>query len=155
MALSEAHRLWRQRNAAHLNAKNKEYRQRNRALLAAKQRAYIAANYELVRERKRKYREANKAKITEYTRRTSAARRAYYFRVKYGIEVAHFNAMVEKQQHRCGICNLAKKLVVDHCHATKVIRGLLCTECNKGLGLLGDTEGDLLLALRYLRGLNR
>ena len=63
MALTEAGRLWRQRNAAKLNAKNKEYRQRNRHLLAEKQRKYLAEHRELVLERKRKYRATNKAKI--------------------------------------------------------------------------------------------
>lgn len=44
------------------------------------------------------------------------------------------------------------KLVVDHCHKTGRIRGLLCHNCNRALGLLQDDVGVLRKAIGYLKG---
>lgn len=43
------------------------------------------------------------------------------------------------------------KLVVDHCHETGVVRGLLCHNCNRGLGLFKDSETSLVEAIKYLK----
>lgn len=42
------------------------------------------------------------------------------------------------------------KLVVDHCHATGKVRGLLCHNCNRALGLLKDSSESLRCAINYL-----
>lgn len=44
-----------------------------------------------------------------------------------------------------------KNLVLDHCHATGKFRGWLCGQCNRGLGLLGDTSVCIERALIYLK----
>lgn len=44
------------------------------------------------------------------------------------------------------------KLVVDHCHSSGVVRGLLCHNCNRALGLLKDSTRNLESAIRYLEG---
>ena len=44
-----------------------------------------------------------------------------------------------------------RKLVLDHCHSTGVIRGVLCTACNTSIGKLGDTSKSLLRAVAYLQ----
>jgi len=43
------------------------------------------------------------------------------------------------------------ELSTDHCHETGNIRGRLCHSCNRGLGLLGDTEERLMKALAYIQ----
>jgi hypothetical protein len=55
------------------------------------------------------------------------------------------------QQRRCAICLQLKPLVVDHCHTTNVVRGLLCHQCNVGIGFLNDSCEILENAVKYLK----
>ncbi|MBS7741455.1 endonuclease domain-containing protein [Chelatococcus sp. HY11] len=38
----------------------------------------------------------------------------------------------------CEACGARSPLVVDHCHETSVVRGILCSPCNVAIGMLGD-----------------
>jgi hypothetical protein len=74
-------------------------------------------------------------------------------RKKYGITLKEYAALAASQQHRCAICsggNRQWNLAVDHCHVTGRIRGLLCNNCNAGIGLLGDTAAAMVPAIQYL-----
>lgn len=69
----------------------------------------------------------------------------------YGITLLERNEMALKQNNRCLICDKeTPKLVVDHCHTTGKIRGLLCKRCNTAIGMLGDTPEGLQRAIDYL-----
>lgn len=50
----------------------------------------------------------------------------------------------------CDICKKEKPLNLDHCRKIKKIRGWLCTECNTGLGKLGDNVEGIVNTLNYL-----
>jgi len=50
----------------------------------------------------------------------------------------------------CVICGAVEKLVVDHCHSTGKIRGMLCNHCNRGLGHFRDDPQVLEFARIYL-----
>lgn len=50
----------------------------------------------------------------------------------------------------CVICGSKEKLVVDHCHKTNIIRGMLCNHCNRGLGHFRDDPKLLEFAKIYL-----
>lgn len=70
----------------------------------------------------------------------------------YGLEPEAFKEMVRSQNSKCLICSRSSdKLHVDHDHKTKEIRGLLCLQCNVGLGMFGDNPIVLQSALDYLR----
>lgn len=64
-------------------------------------------------------------------------------RRKYGISVEQYELMVRRQNSVCAICsnpcNRYGRLCVDHDHATGKIRGLLCNNCNRALGLIHDS----------------
>jgi hypothetical protein len=45
---------------------------------------------------------------------------------------------------------MLKELAIDHCHKTGKIRGLLCKNCNQGLGQFKDNIDLLLSAAKYL-----
>jgi len=70
----------------------------------------------------------------------------------FGITKAEYDAMVKSQKGRCAICGDPPKtnLAVDHDHTTGKIRGLLCTNCNLGMGHFRDDVDRLRIAVRYL-----
>lgn len=73
----------------------------------------------------------------------------------HGLTQSQFDEIRERQLGKCAICERIPendRLVVDHDHDTKVIRGLLCDRCNRALGLLEDDVSVLRSALRYLSG---
>lgn len=84
-------------------------------------------------------------------------------RKAYGLSLEDFDALSKNQRHLCKICGLPESekkfdcvlpLSVDHNHNTGKIRGLLCSRCNKALGLLNvDNLGVMNLhkAIEYLK----
>jgi len=82
-----------------------------------------------------------------------------YLRRSYGITYHDYVLMLKKQNGRCAICagegfimgkHHKLKLVVDHCHKTGKVRGLLCHNCNRALGLLQDNAAILRKAAEYV-----
>lgn len=74
----------------------------------------------------------------------------------YGLTLERFEQMMRDQGGRCLICEeVVAELVVDHCHETKVVRGLLCHSCNLGLGKFADDPDRLRRASTYLEGARR
>jgi hypothetical protein len=83
-----------------------------------------------------------------YTRETHVKR-------KYGMTIEQYNEMFEAQNGLCAICGykFGQKngdCYVDHCHSTKIVRGLLCQQCNSAIGHAKDDPGVLLKAARYV-----
>lgn len=83
-----------------------------------------------------------------------------YYKRTYGMSLEDFNFMLWKQNGSCKICKRELKLnklngdsaVVDHCHSTGKVRGILCNECNRGLGYFKDDVNSLKEAIHYLKG---
>lgn len=73
---------------------------------------------------------------------------------QYGITLDDLTQMKEKQEDACGICKKPfasqRDTVIDHCHATDKVRGLLCRKCNVGLGMFEDNTESLKNAVAYL-----
>jgi len=68
----------------------------------------------------------------------------------YGITLETYRGMVTQQEGKCAICFKSAKLFVDHCHATRIVRGLLCVTCNTGLGYYFNRTDLLANAINYL-----
>lgn len=80
-------------------------------------------------------------------------------RKNFGITLDDYRAMLTEQQGLCRICNQAETkiragrliaLAVDHDHVTGAIRGLLCNNCNHGLGHFKDSPDLLRRAALYI-----
>lgn len=69
----------------------------------------------------------------------------------YNITPEEYHGMMEQQAGACAICGEVEKLVVDHCHETQKVRGLLCIKCNWGLGHFKDSHERLTSAAEYLQ----
>lgn len=80
---------------------------------------------------------------------------------RFGLTPDQYLEMLEAQGGVCAICSRPERVVdprngrikalaVDHNHETGDIRGLLCQNCNKGIGNLGDSVETLLSAAAYL-----
>ncbi|MER6733333.1 endonuclease VII domain-containing protein [Streptomyces puniciscabiei] len=71
---------------------------------------------------------------------------------KYGLTEAERDAMIAAQRGLCAIFLAAPPMHVDHCHKTGRVRGVLCFNCNSGLGLLRDDPEVVRRAAAYLEG---
>lgn len=82
----------------------------------------------------------------------------FYFAVrkgKYGLSLPKIEKILESQGNKCAICETALsrfRMAVDHCHESGRVRGLLCSNCNSGIGMLKDSADIVYRALDYLRG---
>ena len=78
-----------------------------------------------------------------------------YLMSSYGLTKDEFDAMLKKQNNCCAICGSSDwgkpSPSIDHCHTTGKVRGLLCNNCNRGLGLLKDSTEVIKNAIKYLR----
>lgn len=71
---------------------------------------------------------------------------------KYGVAPEQHAALASSDIGPCPICNRADvKMALDHDHATGTIRGIICTRCNVGLGMFGDSVDALLAAVAYVK----
>ena len=118
-----------------------------------------ANNVDHVRDEGRGYQRRVYARNPEKARETLRRSR---LRVKYGIEFEELLDRIAKQDGGCAICikplavrtfdrRKGNVACVDHDHKTGKIRGILCSHCNRGLGLLGDDPVRLDKAAEYLR----
>lgn len=109
------------------------------------QKKYRMKNQEKCRWLSKQWREAN-----------PGYQRNFLMKKKYGIGVEEYNKLLQQQNGRCYICqDLSENgrdgfLHIDHDHSTGKIRGLLCSTCNAGLGMLKDHPDILMKAAFYL-----
>lgn len=70
----------------------------------------------------------------------------------YQLSEQEYNELLEKCEGKCTICKEVPSnwLVIDHCHTSGVVRGLLCNNCNTGLGYFKDDPIRMLNAIEYL-----
>ena len=84
----------------------------------------------------------------------------YDLKRQYGITFKQYNEMLEKQNNVCAICGNPEtsvirgkviRLAVDHDHDTGRVRGLLCSNCNIGIGNFKHDDNLLQKAIEYVR----
>jgi hypothetical protein len=90
-------------------------------------------------------------KIVRANKELHGGARNYHLRRRYGITAEHYDQMLAEQDGLCAICREAPGEQVDHDHATKRVRGLLCFNCNGALGQFRDRPELMLRAVAYLR----
>jgi hypothetical protein len=102
-------------------------------------------NIEIVRTGRKKEQEYMQMYSKKY-------HKAYRFR-KYGLTSEAYKSIFVKQNKKCAICKMklkkGKKTCIDHCHNTNEVRGILCWNCNVGLGHLKHNPTWLRQAALY------
>lgn len=125
---------------------------------------YRKENKEAIKKQVKKYKSKyyldNKEKILKKLKenyyKNTGAKRNRDLKYKYNITLHDYNLMLFKQDYKCLICKedcreTGKNLVVDHCHNTNEIRGLLCNKCNPLIGFAKDNINILTSAIEYLK----
>jgi len=94
------------------------------------------------------YREENRKALSDKERQR-----------RFGITPEEYSDLFKSQNGTCAICKQpetatrlgkVKALAVDHCHQSGVVRGLLCADCNMGIGKLKEDKNILFSAIQYL-----
>lgn len=75
---------------------------------------------------------------------------------KFGISIVAYLHLLQFQKNACAVCRLSdwqpKGPVIDHCHETGKVRGILCGHCNTALGSFKDEPSVVKRAAAYLEG---
>jgi len=138
------HQQWVKNNPQKIAQHQATYNKTHSEKVKTKTSSWIKNNPESYKKRKNAWKAKNPDKVK------SAALKS-----DYGINLNDFNLLLSQQNNSCAICtthkdNLTKNLCVDHSHKTGKIRGLLCSKCNRALGLFGDNALTLRQAAAYL-----
>jgi hypothetical protein len=78
--------------------------------------------------------------------------RMYHLKRRYGVTAQEVQVLIAAQGGRCAICREAPAEHVDHDHETGRVRGVLCFNCNGGLGQFRDRQDVMAAAIAYLQG---
>ena len=102
-----------------------------------------------------KHRETIQARDRRWRSKNPERFADHQLKVRLGIEIGTYGRLLQNQGSVCAICKhtndkIGKRLAVDHCHDTGVVRGLLCNNCNSGIGFLCHDVELLRAAVAYL-----
>lgn len=107
----------------------------------------------------------NKARLkwqSDNPEKAHTSQRGRNLKHKYGVDLVWYEEQLKKQNYSCAICGIKENKVdrggraelsfaVDHCHTTGKVRGLLCNQCNRALGMFKDSIELINNAIDYLR----
>lgn len=99
--------------------------------------------------------------MREYRKKNPEIMRNIALKKDFGITSEDYTKMLQEQESVCAICKQtetkldwrSKKILplsVDHCHTTGKVRGLLCADCNRALGMFQDSAELLQNAAKYV-----
>jgi len=152
---------------------NKNYHKSHKEEIVArhKKNSQLTGNTKKKSTALKSWRESHKYEIQEYQRKwrkehnNPEENRKQWLRRAYGLSTQEYEDMLVSQGHVCAICGNSrngKYLPVDHKHVPdyetmlpeqkrKHIRGILCSDCNKALGLVKDRVSILERMIQYLK----
>ena len=127
------------------SAYSREHHAKNRGEINKRMREYAKGHRGGYTERQKKWRLKNPKK-----------HKSQVLKMEYGITLENYIKLLELQGGGCGICKKLPDseepyLAVDHNHATQKVRGILCRNCNLGVGYFKDNIELLTSAAIYLK----
>lgn len=161
--LAEYRREWNLKNKDKKKEAAKRYYEKNKEKIKEYSKQYRQENIDEIRikdcDRAKLYYNANKPEILETLKEKYKNNPEFFkdkhYRQNYKITLDEYNNLFKLQNGKCVICGthqsqLTRKLSVDHNHKTQKIRGLLCNNCNHGIGKFMDNIEYLKNAIEYL-----
>lgn len=99
--------------------------------------------------------EERKMSVNEWRKRNPKRYKDSFLKRKYSITTDMYNEILNSQNNSCAICkihesNLNYPMFIDHCHSTGRFRGLLCRNCNSGIGYFKDNISVIENSISYL-----
>ena len=123
-----------------LKLSNPEYAKRQNENM----KAWRLANQDKVKQRDKERWQNAEYKEKERIRKWTA------LLSRYGLTQETYDDLVLQGCQLCGALSAAS-YHLDHCHESGQFRGLLCSKCNNGLGMLGDNLEGFYKAIEYLK----
>ncbi len=149
-----------QEDKFNIDKRNSIWKEKNKEKVKNYQKFYRQENKQKLSEQSKKYREENKNLYIDYKKRwyqdNKVIQRDKTLKYKFGLTLNDYNTKLQEQNYCCKICkkhqsNFIKSLHVDHCHKTSMIRGLLCCDCNLGIGNIKESTETLKNCILYLK----
>lgn len=144
----EYNKIWREDHKNELVVSQKKYQEKHKEEIKSNHKKYQEEHKDYIKEIRKPYLEKNKDLIKNT-----------HIKREYGITIKEFKFMLGKQEGRCAICGQPEtmkrsgklvSLAIDHGHTHGKVRGLLCANCNAGLGKFKDNVLLLNKASNYL-----
>lgn len=142
-------KIYQNKTKKHLKDYYKKYYEQNKKKLVQKYKKYYIKNRTKLLKQSKNYHLSHKNKYKNNR-----------LLKNFGISLKEYKRLLKNQKSVCAICgkkeiNLGfhgkiKNLSVDHDHNSKVIRGLLCDNCNHGIGCFKDNIKIMKKAIKYL-----
>ena len=139
------------------NAYLREYSKTEKAVARRKKYTEKLKQEGKISQYNKKYRESGGSNISKeyYNNSKRKVWKNYQLKRDYGITLEQYDERLEQQNYSCLICGshkdlFSKDLAVDHCHSTGKIRGLLCKNCNTGIGNFKDDVEIMKRAIEYI-----
>lgn len=125
-------------------AYSKEHHAKNKTKINKRMREYAKVHRDSYTKRQKKWRLKNPKK-----------HKSQVLKMEYGITLEDYIKLLDLQSGGCGICGKLPDseepyLAVDHSHETQKVRGILCRDCNLGVGHFKDDVELLTSAVIYL-----
>ncbi len=173
----EYSRRWRRANREKVRGYKKKWQLENPEIFKAGQKRRSARRFllcgDLIRAQAKKRYYGNiesnrKSRCISKHRHPETQRRWYHnlpqemrlnkrLELRYKLTPEQYEGLLAQQGNVCAICETFvpnkshPRLSIDHNHKTEKVRGLLCGNCNRGLGCFKDDLGKLQRAIAYLQ----
>lgn len=116
---------------------------------------YVVRNHSPETSRRRNATPAAKERKRRWRQAHPNHQKQHHRLKRYGISPEQYDEMLRTQNNACKVCltnfTTTKRCCIDHDHTTGKVRGLLCSSCNAGLGMVRDSEFRLARLIAYLR----
>lgn len=138
-------------NPEKFKEKSRKFRKNNPKSCRISEKKWRENNPEIRKEISKRYYRNLRTNNPKLAKQRARANKLW---TKYRITLDQEQQMLDEQNHCCKICGNTSeevgRLVPDHNHTTKRVRGMLCNGCNRGLGQVKENIGTLKTMISYL-----